>query len=219
MEENHLHCVEYDCGYNDPNAIQDNVVYIKAAAKYRLQQFDSQCSHKSSNYRPFPCTALFEQRVEDAKGEKHHDIAQVLCAEVVEEVGNKIILKCEPVVVASAGRMVKEKIVDVPNDAVKKSQAQESGDIADEKRGQDDPSGGTPPPLPDLASCIDYPGNQCDRERLQKVTRICVEEEILKGHITRKIHEEASRELRYKQADLFHERNINREIAWNIADT
>ena len=44
-------------------------------------------------------------------------ILEVLCAEVVEEVGNKIILKCEPVVVASAGRMVKEKIVDVPNDA------------------------------------------------------------------------------------------------------
>ena len=39
MEENHLHCVEYDCGYNDPNAIQDNVVYIKAAAKLRFAQW------------------------------------------------------------------------------------------------------------------------------------------------------------------------------------
>ena len=47
--KDHLQCVEYDCGCNDPNAIQYNIVYIKAAAKYRLQQLDPQCSHKSSN--------------------------------------------------------------------------------------------------------------------------------------------------------------------------
>jgi hypothetical protein len=190
--KDHLQCIEYDGRHSNPNTIQDNIVYIKAAAKYRLQQLDPQCSHKSGNYRPSPCAALSEQRVEDTKGEKHHDIAQVLRTEVVEEVGNKIILKCESVVVASAGRMVKEKIVDVPNDAGKKSQAQESGDIADEKRRQDDPSGGTPPPPPDLAGCIDYPGNQRNRECLQKEAWVCAEKEILKVHIAWKVHEDAS---------------------------
>ena len=110
----------------------------------------------------------------------------------MEEIRDKIILKSEPVVTPSAGRMVKEKIVNVPNDAVKKRQAQESGDIADEKRRQDDPSSGTPPPPPDLAGCIDYPGNQRNRERLQKEAWVCAEKEILKVHIARKVHEEAS---------------------------
>ena len=126
------------------------------------------------------------------KREEHYNIAQVLRTEVVEEIRDKIILKSEPVVTPSAGRMVKEKIVNVPNDAVKKRRAQESGDIADEKRRQDDPSGGTPPPPPDLAGCIDYPGNQCNRERLQKEAWICAEKEILKVHIAWKVHEDAS---------------------------
>ena len=126
------------------------------------------------------------------KREEHYNIAQVLRTEVVEEIRDKIILKSEPVVTPSAGRMVKEKIVNVPNDAVKKRQAQESGDIADEKRRQDDPSGGTPPPPPDLAGCIDYPGNQRNRERLQKEAWVCAEKEILKVHIAWKVHEDAS---------------------------
>ena len=213
MPQDHFQYVEHGCRHSNSDSIQKNIVYVKAAAKDWLQQLNSQCSHKAGDQGSHPCAVLLEQRVEDAKGKKHHDIAQVLRSEVMEEVGDKVIFKSEPVVVASAGRMVKEKIVDVPNDAGKKSQAQEPSDIADEKRGQDDPSGGTPPPLPDLASCIDYSGNQRDRERLQKITRICVEEEILKGHITRKVHDEASRKLEYKQADSFHKRNINREIA------
>ena len=41
----------------------------------------------------------------------------------MEEIGDKIVLKSKPLVAPSAGRMVKEKIVDVPNNAVEKCQA------------------------------------------------------------------------------------------------
>lgn len=52
----------------------------------------------------------------------------------MEEVGNKIILKSKPGVASSAGRMIKEKVVDVPNGVVKKRQAQKPCDIANKKR-------------------------------------------------------------------------------------
>ena len=133
MTQDHFQCVEHGSRHSNSDSIQNNIVYIKAAAKYRLQQLDPQCSHKSGNYRPSPCAALSEQRVEDTKGEKHHDIAQVLRSEVVEEVGDKVIFKGEPGVVAPAGRMVKEKIIDVSNEAVEKCQAQEPCNIADKK--------------------------------------------------------------------------------------
>lgn len=47
--KDHLQCIECDGRHSNPNTIQDNIVYIKAVAKYRLQQLDPQCSHKSSN--------------------------------------------------------------------------------------------------------------------------------------------------------------------------
>lgn len=133
MIEDCFQTVKYDDGYNDPKAVQNNIVYVKAAAKDWLQQLNSQCSHKAGDQGPHPCAVLLEQRVENAKGEKHHDIAQVLRSEVVEEVGDKVIFKGEPGVVAPAGRMVKEKIIDVSNEAVEKCQAQEPCDIADKK--------------------------------------------------------------------------------------
>ena len=192
MVKKHLQCIEYDCRYNNSNTIQNNIIYIKATAKYRLQQFNSKSSYKSSKQSPFPCTILSEQWIEDSKGKKHHNIAQVLWTEIVEEIGNKIVLKSKPIVAPSAGRMVKEKIVDVPNDTVEKRQAQKSGDIAYEKWGQNDPSNGTLSALSDLVSYKDYPDNQGDRKCLQKETRICAEKEILKVHIARKVHEETS---------------------------
>ena len=133
MIEDCFQTIKYNDGYNDPDAVQNNIVYVKAAAKDWLQQLNSQCSHKAGDQGPHPCAVLLEQRVEDAKGEKHHDIAQVLRSEVVEEVGDKVIFKGEPGVVAPAGRMVKEKIIDVSNEAVEKCQAQEPCDIADKK--------------------------------------------------------------------------------------
>ena len=114
------------------------------------------------------CRFLLQIFSEDAKREEHYDIAQILRTEVVEEIRDKIVLKSKPLVAPSAGRMVKEKIVDVANNAVKKCQAQKSGDIADEKRGQDDLSSGAPPTLPNFVNCIGYPGNQSNRERLKK---------------------------------------------------
>ena len=113
MVKNYLQCVEHNCRHSNSDSIQENIIYVKATAKDWLQQLNSQCSHKAGDQGPHPCAVLLEQWVEDAKGEEHHDIAQILCAEVVEKVGNKIILESEPVVVASAGRMVEEKIVDV----------------------------------------------------------------------------------------------------------
>ena len=133
MIEDCFQTVKYDDGYNDPDAVQNNIVYVKAAAKDWLQQLNSQCSHKAGDQGPHPCAVLLEQRVEDAKGEKHHDIAQVLRSEVVEEVGDKVIFKGEPGVASPTGRMVKEKIIDVSNEAVEKCQAQEPCDIADKK--------------------------------------------------------------------------------------
>lgn len=133
MIEDCFQTIKYDDGYNDPDAVQNNIVYVKAAAKDWLQQLNSQCSHKAGDQGPHPCAVLLEQRVEDAKGEKHHDIAQVLRSEVVEEVGDKVIFKGEPGVASPTGRMVKEKIVDVSNEAVEKCQAQEPCDIADKK--------------------------------------------------------------------------------------
>ena len=191
MPQDHFQCVEHGCRHSNADSIQNNIVYVKAAAKDWLQQLNSQCSQKAGDQGPHPCAVLLEQRVEDAKGEKHHDIAQVLRSEVVEKVGDKIILKSEPVMVASAGRMVEEKIVDVPNKAVEKRQAQEPCNIADEKRREDNFAGGTPPVSPDLTSRVDSPGNQRNRKRLQKVAWICVEKEILKIHIAWKVHTEA----------------------------
>lgn len=133
MTQDHFQCVEHGCRHSNSDSIQNNIVYVKAAAKDWLQQLNSQCSHKASDQGPHPCAVLLEQRVEDAKGEKHHDIAQVLRSEVVEEVGDKVIFKGEPGVVSPAGRMVKEKIIDVSNEAVEKCQAQEPCDIADKK--------------------------------------------------------------------------------------
>lgn len=133
MIEDCFQTIKYDDGYNDPDAVQNNIVYVKAAAKDWLQQLNSQCSHKAGDQGPHPCAVLLEQRVEDAKGEKHHDIAQVLRSEVVEEVGDKVIFKGEPGVASPTGRMVKEKIIDVSNEAVEKCQAQEPCDIADKK--------------------------------------------------------------------------------------
>ena len=133
MIEDCFQTIKYNDGYNDPDAVQNNIVYVKAAAKDWLQQLNSQCSHKAGDQGPHPCAVLLEQRVEDAKGEKHHDIAQVLRSEVVEEVGDKVIFKGEPGVASPTGRMVKEKIIDVSNEAVEKCQAQEPCDIADKK--------------------------------------------------------------------------------------
>ena len=133
MIEDCFQTIKYDDGYNDPDAVQNNIVYVKAAAKDWLQQLNSQCSHKAGDQGPHPCAVLLEQRVEDAKGEKHHDIAQVLRSEVVEEVGDKVIFKGEPGVASPTGHVVKEKIIDVSNEAVEKCQAQEPCDIADKK--------------------------------------------------------------------------------------
>ena len=133
MTQDHFQCVEHGCRHSNSDSIQNNIVYIKAAAKDWLQQLNSQCSHKAGDQGPHPCAVLLEQRVEDAKGEKHHDIAQVLRSEVVEEVGDKVIFKGEPGVASPTGRMVKEKIIDVSNEAVEKCQAQEPCDIADKK--------------------------------------------------------------------------------------
>ena len=133
MIEDCFQTIKYNDGYNDPDAVQNNIVYVKAAAKDWLQQLNSQCSQKAGDQGPHPCAVLLEQRVEDAKGEKHHDIAQVLRSEVVEEVGDKVIFKGEPGVASPTGRMVKEKIIDVSNEAVEKCQAQEPCDIADKK--------------------------------------------------------------------------------------
>lgn len=135
ITQNHLHCVEHGCRYSNSNAVQNNIVYVKAAAKNWLQQLNSQRSHKAGDQGPHPCAVLLVQRVKDAKRKKHHDIAQVLRSEVVEEVGDKVIFKGEPCVVAPTGRMVKEKIIDVSNKADEKCQAQESCDIADKKCG------------------------------------------------------------------------------------
>lgn len=133
MIEDCFQTIKYDDGYSDPYAVQNNIVYVKAAAKDWLQQLNSQCSHKAGDQGPHPCAVLLEQRVEDAKGEKHHDIAQVLRSEVVEEVGDKVIFKGEPGVASPTGHVVKEKIIDVSNEAVEKCQAQEPCDIADKK--------------------------------------------------------------------------------------
>ena len=191
MVKNHLQCVEHNCRHSNSDSIQENIIYVKATAKDWLQQLNSQCSHKAGDQGPYPCAVLLEQWVEDAKGEEHHDIAQVLRSEVMEEVGDKVIFKSEPVVVASAGRMVEEKIVDVPNNAVEKCQTQKPCDIADEKRREDNLVGRTPPTSPDLTGRIDSTCNQRNRQRLQKIAWICVEKEILKIHIARKVHTEA----------------------------
>lgn len=192
ITQNHLHCVEHSCRYSNSNAVQNNIVYVKAAAKNWLHQLNPQRSHKAGYQSPHPCAVLLEQRVEDAKGKKHHDIAQVLRSEVVEEVRDKVVFKGEPSVASPAGRMVKEKVVDVPNNAVEKCQTQRPCDIADEKRREDNLVGGTPPVSPDLTGRIDSPGNQRDRECLQKETLICAEKEVLKIHIIGKVHEDAS---------------------------
>ena len=73
----------------------------------------------------------------------------------MEEIGDKIVLKSKPLVAPPAGRMVKKKIVDVPNNAVEKCQTQKPCDIADEKRGEDNFAGRAPPVPPDLAGHID----------------------------------------------------------------
>ena len=111
MTQDHFQCVEHGSRHSNSDSIQNNIVYIKAAAKDWLQQLNSQCSHKAGDQGPHPCAVLLEQRVEDAKGEKHHDIAQVLRSEVVEEIRNKIILKSKLGVASPTGHLVKEKVV------------------------------------------------------------------------------------------------------------
>ena len=56
-----------------------------------------------------------------------------MCSSDLEEVGDKVIFKGEPGVASPTGHVVKEKIIDVSNEAVEKCQAQEPCDIADKK--------------------------------------------------------------------------------------
>ena len=68
MTQDHFQCVEHGCRHSNSDSIQNNIVYIKAAAKDWLQQLNSQCSQKAGDQDPHPCAVLLEQRVEDAKG-------------------------------------------------------------------------------------------------------------------------------------------------------
>jgi len=58
--KNHFQNVEYSGRRSNPNTIQDNIVYIKATAKYRLQQLDPQSYDIMAVYSPSDVKALSE---------------------------------------------------------------------------------------------------------------------------------------------------------------
>ena len=86
----------------------------------------------------------------------------------------------------AAGRPVEEKVPEIADKVEGEGEGDQSRKIAGEQgraKGLRSRSSARPP-----EPVNDEPCQQGDRDRLQKVSRVCSEEKVLKSHILRKIH-------------------------------
>lgn len=169
-------------GEKHAGKIEKNVVGVKAAAHHRLYQLDDNGQQQPGPQGVPPAFVVTGEGVQNAEGQEHQDVAQVFPGKVREKVGDQVKVPVKPVVHPAAGLVVEKEIPKAADQVNEKGETQQPCDIGDKKGGKELP-GSRGALIPGKAAdAVEESCQQGDGQYLEKVPRVGVEKEVLKGH-------------------------------------